>query len=164
MKFEIDLNDILGDENGVETLQESVRRQIVYNLTTTIKQGIQKQINQEAARVINEEMQTALRSCMGALIDDIMTAEYTPVTTYGDPRPPTTFRSELIRSITANMVYKKTAFSNDANAFTKAVDGLVSEQLKAFQAAFDKQVAAPFTAAVMEYAQAALAKKLGIKP
>lgn len=29
MKIEIDLNDILGDEYGGETLQESARRQVI---------------------------------------------------------------------------------------------------------------------------------------
>lgn len=29
MEFEIDLNDILGGEYGVETLNESIRRQVI---------------------------------------------------------------------------------------------------------------------------------------
>ena len=58
MKVEIDLNDILGDEYGAETLQESVRRQVIDNLTLVIKEGVEKKIEAEVARVINQGQRT----------------------------------------------------------------------------------------------------------
>lgn len=36
MKIEIDLNEILGDETGVETLADSVRRQVTDKLSREI--------------------------------------------------------------------------------------------------------------------------------
>jgi hypothetical protein len=53
MKIEIDLNDILGDEWGTETLADSVRRQVVEKLTQTVKEGVAKKIDHEVSRVIN---------------------------------------------------------------------------------------------------------------
>jgi len=44
MKIEIDLNDILGDETGAETLQDSIKRQVIEKFTREIKAGISKRI------------------------------------------------------------------------------------------------------------------------
>lgn len=62
MKIEIDLNQILGDESGVETLQESVRRQVVEKLSYEVRQNIAKKIDAEVAVCINESIKEGLKS------------------------------------------------------------------------------------------------------
>jgi hypothetical protein len=162
MKIEIDLNDILGDESGSETLQESVRRQVIDSVTTTIKKGVGVQIDAAVSSTISAGIKDYLDNEMPALLSSIMDAEYTPVDRYGDRNKPTSFRKELVRSIAENMVYKKTTYSSDKNAFTKAVDEVIEENLKLFRTDFEKLVNAGFTASAMEYATNALKKKLGI--
>lgn len=160
MKIEIDLNDILGDEDGVETLQESVRRQVLDSLSRTIKEGVQKRVNEETSRILNEELQSVLRSRTPALIDDIFSAEFTPVTRYGERSMPTTFRNEIIKTLQGEMVYKKANYDSDKNAYTKAVDKIVGENLAAFQAEFKKQVSDTFLKDAMAYAVSELGKRL----
>jgi hypothetical protein len=162
MKFEIDLNDILGDENGSETLQESIRRQVVDSVTQTVKKGIGTQIDQAIETTISTAINKYLTKEMPKLLATIMDAEYTPVDRYGDRNKPTSSRKELVRSITENMVYRKTTYSGDKNAFTRAVDEVIEQNLKAFQSEFNKQIDSQFTAAAMEYASNALKKRLGI--
>src|ERR1700735_2433418 len=106
MKIEIDLNNILGDEYGTETLQESVRRQVVESLAETMKKGILKKIDEETSRIMNEQLQEVLKAHMPDLVNDVMNAEYTPISRYGEKSGPTTFRAELIKSVVGNMKYE----------------------------------------------------------
>jgi uncharacterized protein HemY len=163
MKIEIDLNDILGDEDGVETLQESVRRQVITTLTEQVKSGLKRQIEEETTKVINETLRAALKDRMPGLVDEVMMAEYTPVSRYGEKSAPTTFKSELVKAISGEFVYRKTQYSSDQNAFTKAVEAVIAENMKAFKADFDKQVNAQFTAEAMAYAATKLRERLGVK-
>lgn len=160
MKIEIDLNDILGDEYGSETLQESVRRQVIGAMTETIKKGVQLQIDRETTRILNEELRAVLATKMPALIEDTLNAEFTPVSRYGEKSAPTTFRNEIIKTLTGEMIYKKANYDSDKNAFTRAVDAVVGENLKAFQAEFNKLVSANILRDAMAYAVAELGKRL----
>lgn len=163
MKIEIDLNDILGDENGAETLQESVRRQVVDSLSTSIRKGVQSRINEETTRIMNEELQKVLIEQMPALVDDVMNTAYTPVSSYGQRSEPTTFRNELVKAIGSNMVYKKAQYDSDKSAFTKAVDAVIGEQVAAFKKSFDAMVDAEFKRDALTYAVTKLSERLNIK-
>ena len=103
MKIEIDLNEILGDENGVETLQESVRRKVIESLEKSIKAGVQRQIGKATTRVIDETLRAAVTDRMPAILDEILTSEYVPVNRYGERAGPTTFKKELVREINEQM-------------------------------------------------------------
>jgi len=162
MKIEIDLDDILGDESGVETLQESIRRQVIDSITKNVKQGIKLRIDEAVGNTIQTELNSYLKDALPGLFAQIMDAEYTPVSTYGSRGDTTTLRATLLKSITDNMVYRKGNYSSENNAFTKAVDSVMEEQLKAFKADFNKTVDATFTAAAFAHAREAVQKKLGI--
>jgi ribonuclease D len=164
MKIELDLTDILSDDYGSETLQESIRRQVIQSLTETVQKGIAKKIDHEVEKVINEEIKAAVAAQMPTIVEDLMSAEYTVVDCYGSRSTgPTTFRKELVKEVTTQLVYKKTQYSSDANAFTKAVDAVVASRVQEFKAEFDKQVNSQFVAEAMEYATAKLKQRLGVK-
>ena len=162
MKIEIDLNDIIGDENGAETLQDSVRRQVIDSVTATIKKGVGRQIDEAVAATITAGIKEFLDGKMPELCATVMETEYTPVSNYGQRGVPTTFRAELVRVISENMQYKRSQYSSDKNAFTSAVDGVIEENMKLFKANFETLVNRQFTAEAMNYATNALKKKLGI--
>jgi hypothetical protein len=160
MKIEIDLNDILRDEHGDgESLAESIRRQVVETLVRDCKTALKKRIDEETAAAINAALRTAVVEQMPALVADLMNAEYQPVNRYGSRSQVTTFRAELIKSIHEQMVYKR---DSDKNAFTKAVDQTVGENMAAFKAEFGKQVTGAFIAQAMAHATAEMKKRLGI--
>lgn len=164
MKIEIDLNDILGDENGVESIEESVKRQVIEKLSSQVKLGVGKKIDEEISRLINTTIRQNMEALTPKLIDDLMNAEYTPVDKWGDHLRDrtTTFRKELVKTIHDQMVYKKESYDRE-NAFTKAVDGVVSENVKLFKTGFDKLVNEAFTRECFEYARIKTQEKLGIK-
>lgn len=163
MKIEIDLNDILGDEDGAETLQESVKRQVVEKLTSTIRDGIGKKLDYEVARVIGEEIKAAVKLQMPTILDDLLNTEYRPVGQWGDRDGMTTFRKELVKQVTAQLKYEKKQYEQEKNVFTKVIDEITKEQVGAFKIEFDRQINGCFIKEAMDYATAQLKARLGIK-
>lgn len=165
MKFEIDLNEILGDEYGnMETLAESVRRQVIDKLIEKVSDGIQTQIDTEVARVLSEELQAAVKHKMPELLNDLLTTEYRPLDRWGEQvKESTTFRKELVKEITSQMVYKNSQYSSERNTFTNAVNSVVEESVKAMQKEFDKKIIEMFQKEAFDYAMKQMAKKLELK-
>jgi len=162
MKVEIDLNDILGDEEGAETLSESVRRQVIDSIKAQIKSETSRKIDEAVSLTISQAINDYLKTEMPVLLAGIMDAPFTPISSYGQRGEPTNFRKELVRVFSENMQYKKTSSSYDRNAFTKAIDEMVEVECKKFQKDFNTKVDATFTSSCMEYATNALKRKLGI--
>lgn len=163
MKIEIDLNDIMGDPDyGAETLNESIRRQVIDNVTRTIKEGIGKRVDAEVGTLINEEIKTLIASQMPGLLSGLMETEYTIVGTYGSRGETTTVREQLVKMVTAQMTYVPKNYNSEKNAFTSAVDALVSSKVGEFKANFDKQVDSKFIAEAMDYATKKLADRLKV--
>ncbi|MDQ5884497.1 MAG: hypothetical protein QG556_837 [Pseudomonadota bacterium] len=164
MKIEIDLNEILGDESGVETLADSVRRQVTNKLAREIKENIGNQIDRELSQAINGTIKEQLLKFMPDTIAELMNTEYVCVDRYGDrQKTPTTFRKELVKAIHEQMVYKKTNYQSDMNYFSKAVDSTIEENVKDFKNNFNTLVSKEFTQQCFDYAKTELAKKLGVK-
>lgn len=162
MKLEINLDDIFADE-GV-TLQEAVQREAVQQITTMVKKGITQRINEETERMLNEQLQAVIQEQMPTLINDVFNTEYTPTDDYGRRGKPTTFRGQLIKAVSEQCVYKKerSSYGASENAFTKAVDSVIEEQLKAFRKEFDALIDANFKQSALTYAVNALQSKLGL--
>lgn len=163
MKIEIDLQNILYDEAGgtEETLAECIRRQVVEHIAAFARKGVEKQISEQVAKVLDEELRKAVTVQMPSLVADLLDHPYTPISQFGGKGPTTTFRAELLKSITAQMVYKPSAYESDRTAFTKAVDSVVGAHLNNFKLAFIKEVDAKFLAESMAYATERLRERLG---
>ncbi len=164
MKIEIDLNDILGDEHGSETLQESIKRQTIEKLKDEIKTKIDQQINEEVSIFINKTLNEAVKGITPKLTEQLMDAEYTPIDKWGSmTKGKTTFRKELLRTIQEQMIYKKTDYSREKNTFTGAVDDALKEYVFKFQKQFNNTVDSMYIKETMDFATETLRKKLNIK-
>lgn len=163
MKIEIDLKDILGDEFGnAESLAESIQRQVVEQLKTEMSKGITKQINEEISHIMQKRLAVEIDLIMPKFIREVMDAEYEPVSSYGQRSEKTSFRKEMIKTITSQMVYKNTNYDSDKNAFTKSVDSVMREQLQKFQTDYNKHVDTEFTKQTVEIVTKSLREKFKI--
>jgi len=164
MKIEINLNDVFSDENGdpSETMEDAVRRQIIEKLTGESKDRIFKRVDAEIGRVLTEQLESAISDKMPSIIDDLMNATYTPVGRYGERGSPTTFREQLIASITSHMTYAPKTFSHEENVFTKAVKSIVDAKTNEIRKAILEQVDTNFRADAIKFAVAELSKRLGL--
>lgn len=145
MKIEIDLLEILISEYGeAESLAESVHRQIADNLMEKIQKRVLQKVDVEIANRLDKAIGDAVISRMPEIVDDVMNATYTPVGTYGDRKQPTTFRNELIKAISEQMVYKPARYESEKNSFTKAVDSVLADKMSEIQKILKDEITTDF--------------------
>jgi hypothetical protein len=153
MKIEIDLQDILGDEYGdMESLAQSIERQLVSHLKDNLAKKIQERIDSEVADIISSKVSEAADKIVPTLMTELVDKEYTPVGDYGRKREPTTMRNELLKTLVSQMVYKPARYDSDKNYFTKSIDVLVREQIAIFKKDFEGKVNETLTKEAFDYA------------
>jgi hypothetical protein len=162
MKIEIDLNDILGDEYGSETLNESIKRQVIENLTTKLNSNILSKVNEEVNTQVSEAVRTAVAERMQDIVDNVLEAKYIPVSSYGKKEPETCFRDSLVNEIKNQMTYKHATYASDKNVFTRSVDDIVATQMKLISKNFQDQCNTDIAKQAFTEAVNLLKIKLGI--
>lgn len=141
MKIEIDLNDILGDEYGAETIQEAVRRQVVEKITNLTKEKISKQIDNEISLLISTEIKKSIETKMDEFLLTALDSPYRQVDRWGERTTgETTFRKEIIKEIQEGMKISRNSYGDGANIFTKMIDDINKDLVKGFKEQFDKSV------------------------
>jgi hypothetical protein len=163
-KITIDLNDLLGDEDGAyESLGESIKRQVVDKLSRDLKAEIKKEVEISIQNFLQDEVLKESEKLLPTLMEECLNAEYRPVDSWGSKGKLTTFKEELVKSIGSGMVYKKCQWDSDKNAFSKIVDSIIVENIKSFKEVYDKQVNQTFINDAFDYATKQLKEKLKIK-
>lgn len=164
MKIEIDLNDIFRDEDGNpdESLEESVRRQVVSRLSEDYRKKMFARFDSELSTIMQTQIGNVMKERMPEFIDDILNASYVPVSSYGERGKPTTFRDEIIKSIAANMKYEPKNYSPDENVFTKAVKSVVEAKTNAIKAELTAQIDTKFKTDAITFAVKQLSERLGL--
>lgn len=163
MKIEIDLNDVFRDEDGPdETLEESVRRQVISRLTDDYRKKMFARFDTELAGIMQAQIADVMKERMPEFIDDILNASYTPVSSYGSRGEPTTFRDEIIKSIAANMKYEPKNYQSDENVFTRAVKSVVEAKTNAMKAELVAQIDTKFKTDAITFAVQQLSERLGL--
>jgi hypothetical protein len=164
MKIEIDLNDVFRDEHGhpEESTENSIRRQVLARLTNEYRERLFARFDDELAAIMKSQIQEAIKLQMPSLVDDIMNAEFIPVSTYGQRSEPTTFRAEIIKAIGSELVYKPKQYHSEENAFTKAVKSVVGEQTKAIEKALRAEIDESFKRDAIAFAVTRIQERLGL--
>ena len=108
MKIEIDLNDILGDEYGTESIEDSVRRQVTDWLVVDFKKRVGKALDSEVTERVTSLVNDQLEAKFPVMIEELWEMKYVPVTRYGEVATESTLRNEILKTITKELVYKKT--------------------------------------------------------
>lgn len=153
MKVEIDLQDILGDEYGdVESLSESIQRQVKESIEKKIAEGIVSRVNQQVTEVIQSKIEEYVESQLPSLFDELIDKEYTVRDKWGSNARQTTMRKELLSTLLSQMEYKKANYDSDKNYFTRNVDEATREYIQNFKNEFDKKVNEEILREAFDYA------------
>lgn len=164
MKIEIDLENIFRDENGdpEEGLEESIRRQVVGRLSEDYRKRLFDRFDIELGTIMRDQIQSVMAERMPGFVDDILDAEYVPVSNYGERKPATTFRAEIIESIAKNLKYEPKNYSSDENAFTRAVKSVVEAKTGEIKKALVSEIDGKFQKDAIAFAVTELSKRLGL--
>ncbi len=165
MKIEVDLSELLFDEDyGPETLNDSVRRQVVESIKREYTEKVKKQVDKEVTEEINKIIVSQVAEMAPQIIKDILDCEYHVVNTWGERQKETTsFRNELIKELKSQMVYKKDRYNSDKNLFTESIDKVICENLKVFEKEYTKNVDCNLRKEAFRYAVATLNEKLDLR-
>ena len=164
MKIEIDLDDVFRDENGYpeESSEDSIRRQILARLTNEYRERLFARFDDELAAVMQAQIREAVGVLMPPLVEDIMNAEFIPVSSYGERSKPTTFRAEIVKAISSELIYKPKNYSSEENTFTRAVKAVVGEQTKAIEKALREEIDESFKRDALAFAVTRIQERLGL--
>ena len=163
MKIEIDLQDILGDEYGdVESLAESIQRQVIDNLTNRVSEGILKKVDNSISELLNKKVEEFAKEQLPSLFDNVIDKEYSIVDRWGSHEETTTMRKKLVTVLTDQMVYKSARYDSEKNYFTKNVDEIMSEKMSVFKKDFNTKVDEAFSTEALAYASAKMIEKFKI--
>lgn len=129
MKIQIDLNDIFQEEGYTESLNESIRRQVIDAVKADSLRRVGEMIKEEMAKVIHEQVSEQVKLIAPKLCNELVDLEYQPITSYGSKDGgPTTMRKKFIEELKKEFVYKpNTPYPSDMNAFTKAIKQTVEQ-------------------------------------
>ena len=164
MKIEIDLENVFRDEDGCpeESLEESVRRQVISRLTEDYRKKLFDRFDLELGKIMRDQIETVMADRMPGFVDDILDAEYIPVTRYGERQPVTTFRAEIIEAIAKNLKYEPKNYSSDENAFTRAVKSVVEAKTSEIKKGLIEEIDTKFRADAIGFAVQQLSERLGL--
>lgn len=164
MKIEIDLENIFRDEEGnpEESLEESIRRQVVSRLSEDYRKRLFDRFDIELGTIMRTQIESVMADRMPRFVDDILDAEYVPVTHYGERKQATTFRAEIIESIAKNLKYEPKNYSSDENAFTRAVKSVVEAKTKTIKDELTAQIDTKFKQDAIAFAVKQLSDRLGL--
>ena len=166
MEVKIDLKDLLSQEFESEgSLAELIKDEIVKQVSSSIKEAIEEIVREELRAEIEAFSKDVLEKAKEQVVNDLVSitdTEYTPVDKYGGKGKPTTIRNEIHKTVVEQCVYSRGGYS-DKNEFTRAVDKIVENEVKAFGKTYDTIVNETFTKEALDYATQKLKERLGIK-
>lgn len=150
IQIEIDLDDILyertydGDYREIETVKESVERQLKQGIIDEIKKSYLKEFKEQlfhdVMSEIKTEYMTLAKTKVPEMLEDALTRKYEIVDRWGSKSSYTSFMEEFVKSLTAQMKYESKSWDSDKNTFTKAVDSTVDEMVKQWKDDFNKHI------------------------
>jgi hypothetical protein len=163
ISIEISLENVFTDENGYpsESVEESIRRQVVQEITRTCKGKIDSEIVNVVHSTVTKLIDDAVAEKVPGMIEMLLNERYTPMTSWGEKHAPTSVREELIKRFRDEFQYTKPdRYGNHTRTkFSDAVDKFVQEKLSEFKKEFNETVGKEFNAQAMKYVAEMVAKK-----
>lgn len=162
MKIDIDLSEIFvdGDEGG--DVNQSIKDIIIDTVCSKIYARINKEITDKVSAILEKGITEKLNAYLSNLIPMLMEYEFQETAMYGASKEKTTVKNRILKTLETQCIFKEGRYDSENNAFTKAMRGIIENQMKAYKPEFDKQLNALFIKEAMDYAVTAVKKKLGI--
>jgi hypothetical protein len=161
MKIEINLSDVYNEETG--EVDGSIKDLIIDEVSRVISLRIEKSISNRIIETVDKVIKEKVNSFMETEIPNLMNYEFQPTSSYGATKEKTTVKNQILNALQSACTYEKKQYNSDCSTFTKAMLDIVSEQMKVYKPKFDKEINAIFVQEALDYAQAKLKERLGLK-
>src|SRR6186713_1064918 len=138
MKIEINLLEIMHEDG--ETVKEAIYRQVTEQLLEWTKKDVAEQVKSCINREVGKIVAAAVAEETPKLVQGVLDAEFTPTSQWGYKSEPTTFRKELLKSFTEQMVYKVDDCGRVTNTYSRAVKEIIDGQVATFKKEFNSLI------------------------
>ena len=156
MQITVNTKDILGDET---TIRDEVIEQVVAALTLSMRQDAVERLD----KLLNEQLSKVVAEQVAATVNMHLDTEFADMDAYGRPGKTCTVRARIADFIQQQCTFKRENYSNNENAFTKAVREVVEKEVAKFKAEFNALVTRQVVEQSAEMATQRLRDALGIK-
>lgn len=173
VSIEIDLDDILyertydGDYEQIETIKESVERQLKQGIIEEIKKSYLKdfkdQLFHDVMSEIKTEYLTLAKTKVPEMLEDALTRKYERVDRWGSKYEESSFLDQFVSELNKQLKYEKTSYSSDKNMFTKLVDQSIEQLTRDWKSDFDKHIKDQVLKDAYTYALDKVAKAFNVR-
>ena len=156
MQILINTADLLGDET-------TIRDEVIEQISNALLLNLRKTVAEQVTNIIQEQLVQQVKFVISDLVNLHLDTEITVTDRYGSKEESYTIRNKIASLVAGQLVYKKSNYSSDRNAFTSAVDELVNSELKKFQTAFNSMVTKDLLKLCLDEATTKLKLACGVK-
>ena len=133
MQITINTADLLGDET-------TIRDEVIEQISNALLLNLRKTVAEQVTNIIQDQLVQQVKFVISDLVNLHLDTEITVTDRYGSEEESYTIRNKIASLIAGQLVYKKSNYSSERNAFTGAIDELVNRELKKFQNEFNSMV------------------------
>ena len=156
MQITINTADLLGDET-------TIRDEVIEQISNALLLNLRKTVTEQVTNIIQEQLVQQVEFVISDLVNLHLDTEITVTDRYGSKEESYTIRNKIASLVAGQLVYKKSNYSSDRNAFTSAVDELVNRELKKFQTEFNSMVTKDLLKLCLDEATTKLKLACGVK-
>lgn len=173
VQIEIDLDDILyertydGEYQEIETVKESVERQLKQGIIEEIKASYLKDFKQQLFSEVMSEIKTEYlalaKTKVPEMLENALTRKYERVDRWGSKYEESSFIDQFVAELNKQLKYEKTSYSSDKNTFTKLVDECIEKLTRDWKSDFDKHIKDQVLRDAYTYALDKVAKAFNVR-
>ena len=156
MQITINTADLLGDET-------TIRDEVIEQISNALLLNLRKTVAEQVTNIIQEQLVQQVKFVISDLVNLHLDTEITVTGRYGSEEESYTIRNKIASLIAGQLVYKKSNYSSERNAFTGAIDELVNRELKKFQNEFNSMVTKDLLKLCLDEATTKLKLACGVK-
>ena len=156
MQITINTAELLGDET-------TIRDEVIEQISNALLLRLRETVTEQVTNIIQEQLTQQVKFVISDLVNLHLDTEITVTDRYGSKEESYTIRNKIASLVAGQLVYKKSNYSSDRNAFTSAVDELVNRELKKFQTEFNSMVTKDLLKLCLDEATTKLKLACGVK-
>ncbi|MDY0301489.1 MAG: hypothetical protein RBQ99_07900 [Trichlorobacter sp.] len=156
MQITINTADLLGDET-------TIRDEVIEQISNALLLRLRETVTEQVTNIIQEQLAQQVKFVISDLVNLHLDTEITVTDRYGSKEESYTIRNKIASLIAGQLVYKKSNYSSERNAFTGAIDELVNRELKKFQTEFNSMVTKDLLKLCLDEATTKLKLACGVK-
>lgn len=132
MKIEIDMTEIFENEDGGD-IKMTVGDRVIENVTNRAWSDFERRFKERLDSTLTKMIEEKVSAKLDEVIPQMLEHEFTEITSWGSVKEKWSVKGRILAAIEKTSQYNNSSsWDSDKNAFTKAINSIVSEHVKQF--------------------------------